>query len=1211
MLHKEVINVDSLRVRVTRKSAEETSEASIITNVEVLIACTKREEFLTYFTQKNITLQTECYTGLLKRGLASYFYHKKFNDQHADTDIGEAIENFLKQKIQACLRPCAKLERLVNNLPPGDSFKRLRHLKKEVNDCKDSLLSIFELQNDPYDSELLIKLRKKLEANFDQFSAQIEVLENSTPTAEELQQLFCSQDGAINGSTSIKSLGSFLSTQLHLMAAYGIDEIYHLTNNRLRQAFVMHPGIKALSDAKAALELRALSAKGAREENSQTPVPGELLDLIDPKELPEEKEDKEKWLSLMPYINQLQDIEEINKMLFLLSSKPDDEFENAPFNWRGSAWLMISSAFEVIFSIIHIMASFISFTLEIGCWVINTVSGSNLGMKRFDHWVTWAHARISFVVTCKNELRESYTQHYLKNGKFLNLLWRNKADTSSLSVDSESEQIRMDTDNILNALLSEYSGHRVAAIFGNRIKEIGKAFYNIGTDFKFLLFVRSTREKRKKVFDDKKRAILKDKKTLSDKLNTLLNRRTLASANRREEKEIREEKTEEYGLWNPGVPWVPNQFSSILDVPGEILSGVADQFIEKMFRHNPGSSTLSFLLSMASFGVLMAPITSEHAKIAWMGSFADLLSKHFTGKAVSEGSLTKLLSVFLQWKILVLTTEIGTELSHGNFEFLRAIFKNLDQTALILVALTSLGSSLEVFEYYPLPTDFHPHLVDPSTHPWLNQYIQTSVDVCTFIPHLINTLGEEAASCSQGTIPLRYLEELILGVKVALIAESALASPKRSKMLDIAKVTDALNTNLSAFHEELKRMKEKGKQAIAITELLALQQIHKPRDPAAQAEYENLINLLVLGLHQENLQKRLASLSDRVHPIATQRSLPLSEYKSDIETASQKLKATLNLVNEMECFGSSGFKDKEDGWYFSDYLSDRFDEYISELDKLGRPTQEEHYLKKRYLASFDNKYCDNSVIGIIKFFSIVPFYPVTILWRGIKYACSGSPSIKNGVIKSFSKDMAMLIQLPIDLLRPIRALARAISYTLRLVLGTAAITFASPALLVLWWGGISSGADVREIINGILDYTTVIKFHRFNGTRWLRAIYAKLSLNCNDSQEKDYLNFWEEAVFKKLDANEKLPVRENSTQLIEEILSAQPKKYCLPRRVLVSTSEAQRAYSVYHSSHLSEAEKITKLHTIFKISVKSEEPTTRQYAKADAAITSPLLPCYH
>ena len=310
MLHKEQMRVGNLQVQMTRKGAE---EQSIITDVAVLVTRQQKEIFLNHFTQKNISLQKDCYTGLLKRGLVNYSHHKKFSDHHPYAQFEEKINTFLEKKIAPCLRPCAKLERLVNNPIEGDCFVRLAHLKKEAIACKDALLDIVSDNSNPH----AIKLQTTLENNFDQFIHQIKLLEENTPTAEELQQLFCSQDGAISGSTSIKSLGSLLGTQLHLIAGYSIDEIYRLTDNRLQQAFIMHPAIKALSDAKASLELRALSAKGAREENSQTPVPRQLLDLIDSPE-EEEKDGEQKWLSLTPYVTQLQEVEEINKMLFLL-----------------------------------------------------------------------------------------------------------------------------------------------------------------------------------------------------------------------------------------------------------------------------------------------------------------------------------------------------------------------------------------------------------------------------------------------------------------------------------------------------------------------------------------------------------------------------------------------------------------------------------------------------------------------------------------------------------------------------------------------------------------------------------------------------------------------------------------------------------------------------------------------------------------------------
>jgi hypothetical protein len=1111
MLRREPQKIYGLQVDVVKINDR-------IVDIKVPADAKKRAEFLKHFKQKNISAENDSYTGLVKRGLTDYYYHKKFT-HHPENKTEDQIQ-LLVENIETCLKHYAKLERYINNPSETKSDDVFEQLNKLENDAKEYFNHVIEKfdGNAPY----LIKLRAELTNNHKQFLDSIKLLQENTPTAEELQQLFCSQDGAIDGSTKIKSLGSYIAKQLHLITGYGIDEVYRITDNRMRQLFFTHPAIKALSDAKAHLELRALATKGAREENSQTPIPKETLDLIDS----ESKDDKaKKWLSLAPYISQFRDVEEVNKMLLVLSS--DRKVENTPVRWKWLLKMFASSVIEIFpISCIHLFLSVCSFIGEGVCWALNIFTSKKpFNMKWLDHLATNLHSKFSLVAKCKNKLRENYTKQYSESKEFLNTLYENPKSRTTSSVDEEGENVEIDPNNTLNSFLSDYSGHRLATTVGNWFRGLGRSIKNMGVEIKFVLLPNSTGTRRTEAFVEKQNALKKEYSTkISDEFKKIyfsskqkdgaVNSTKTGTPKKGEEgkKEKEEEKLES---WTPGKPWVKNEFKSLFDIPGEIASGVADNFIGQMFRRAPGPATLAFIGSLASFTVLMVPTLSANAKSAWMGSLADYLSKNLTGKAVSDGTAAKFMSVFLQWKVSVLGMEVGTELYHGNIEFLRAAFKDLDKSMLILIILMSAGSGLRVFAEHPIPTNFHFHLADPNLHPWLDKYINFAIDTATLLPRTLNQLGEEAHTCSKGKFP--FLEDLLLGAKVGLIAQSMVEKSKRSNELDAIKLMADLSEDITAW----RAMKDKDadKLALQIKESLKKHDILEPIDEDIKNKYDDTIDEIVQIIKQV-VAKDSEKISSATLSPGEEKGGPLKS-ESPLELATSKLKQAIGVVNGMECLRSSGFKSTESAWYFSDYLNDCFEKYITELDKVNLPTDKVRLLKERYLASFDNKYCDNHAATRATFLLGLPFYPLTIAWRFIRYNLSNSNCIKNEVSNSFTRDLTMFVQLLTDVIRSIREFARATSYVLRFIMGIVGVIAASLFWLPLL--PVDAGTRSLAIIKSVLNSTTVISLHRFTPPAQFKAWYAKLARLCNSSQEKEYLSHWENEVLEQLKTNHTLP----------------------------------------------------------------------------------------
>ncbi len=1245
------IRLRNLDLRITK---ENTPLGERVIDIEVKITDKKRSEFLNHFKQKNISWRTNSYTGLVQEGLSNYHYHKKFIEKQAEKK-NDPLTKLMKM-IQACLKPCAQLERLINNPPRSkDCFEQLADLKKAVESCKTALIEIFT-SHEPEGQAINI-----LENNFDQFIKQIEAFEKSPPTALELQQLFCSQDGAINGSLTIQSLGSFLASQLHFITGYGIDEVYRITDqasqttdqvdrttdqvdrttdqagqttdqagqttgkvdrtieNRMTQLIFVHPAIKELSDVKSHLEIRTLSAQGARTENSQIPIPGELLDLIEAlddeeeeqieekeKEQTKEKKEDLKWLSLKPYLNQFKDVEEVNKMLFLLSpDNTDKPFNNPAFNWTWHGLFVLGSVLEVLTSSIHMALSIFSFGVDIFLLgPINKIFGSSFSSERFDNLLTRVHSKLSFATFCKNKLREKYTETYKPDEKkFFDSLWKHTPHNFLFSAHET-----IDTVNELNAYISLYSGHRSARIFRNWVSGVATAILNLGSEFKYT-FTPSKPHYRQLTFREKQKAIAdqynelkslfndEKQKIFGNKVTEALKQNEAEAATEKKESEqvVQKSQAVQKDAWTPGRPWTPNEFSSFLDVPEEILTGLANQFIDKMFRHNPGTATFSFMLSLATFGVLMTP-SSANTKLKYMGYFAEWLSKHFTGKTIAEGSMPKLVSVFLQWKIMVLTSELGVELSHLNVDFLRATFKDLDRMALIIVTLIALGNSLQIFKYYPILTQ---DLIDPSAHPLWDK-------TALLIPHLINSFGEEAAESNQGSFPLRYVEQLTLGFKSILMSQSALEIHPREKVLDIDKIIRRI-LDLAEKREKTEAIKAGAEPETGATEANATAEAtaeaaEATAAVATEAAIEEVATLLDLSDTQApnpDAQRQYEELIQIFENIGFNPLTTLATKEFD-NTVTGDLRQALYVVNQMEGIKGGGFKTIEEAWFFYDYLDEQFDDYIKERDSLGFPISEECFLKERYLANFDNKYCNSSLSGILRFMSIVPLYPLTLTWRLCKYIFSYSPYVKNEVRNSFIKDAAMLIQLPIACLRLLRTAARASSYSLRPLLLTAGILIASPGLLTLCALGCKK--DAREIVSGLIIYTTAIRFHRFSGTGWLKTLQAKLAMHCNMSQEKEYLKFYEDRLQEKLDKNEGL--KSDHSQLTKLVAKKEKQKKSPHKTKFFSSAKSAKLVEqarIISASSLEEKHKATKLRTLFEHSsssvVEKALPRQKQAAK--------------
>ena len=173
-------------------------------------------------------------------------------------------------------------------------------------------------------------------------------------------------------------------------------------------------------------------------------------------------------------------------------------------------------------------------------------------------------------------------------------------------------------------------------------------------------------------------------------------------------------------------------------------------------------------------------------------------------------------------------------------------------------------------------------------------------------------------------------------------------------------------------------------------------------------------------------------------------------------------------------------------------MSHLFDTYNNELQRAGHADLCVN--KKALLNVFYNKYCSQDVSNLLCILSIIPGYPLTLAWRGIKWGLAqvlDKPSLAHQVEKQFNKDAVLALQTPAMMARMLYSLSRPISYVLRPV---AAITILSvTALPFLMYKGLGGEATRKTWFKAIDEWSCKIALHRVNLTSMLKPLYAAVA----------------------------------------------------------------------------------------------------------------------
>lgn len=1029
---------ESYQVRVTTDI-----ERHVVLDIEVLVNEEKRSDFFKNFDRKGVDYSNSCYTYLLQNQLAK-FQEKRLRtqdkdnikDQQKEIQIDEAML-FLRDVSESF----AGLEALINNSRVADPFGDLEKLRNCLKIFSDDLFEKINFRMPKNENAPLAlwlnALIKKLESSLEKFQDRIDELEDRTPTPDEIRELFGVQDEHY-GEVSI---GSFICEQLTEITSFGMEMIYSITNNRFVQLFNMHPALKALSDAKADLEKKGQSLYGARYNNSRSAVPLEMLTSLTSKQ----PVAPQKWLSLRPYIKRLDNLEKVENALCFFSGREND---GTPVGIHGVYKILtfLASIPEIAVTVLHLGVSLVTAFIPVASWRHNV-----------SRWASQAHHKISPIRYCKELINTQYKYISGKNNDVIN-------------------HIKGKSISFFNRFVTEYaSADRIFKWVKKSVYKFGSNLRNIfiyDAGYLIELLAKDHKKLQQDVIKKMELKIAEKDLELREKI-----REKLEKMNAKLEQSVADSKTEasdsegehfmsadshpseekvklEYERWANIINWQPNEYNSILDFADEILVGLSDVVIDPMFRKSPGLATIFFALSVASLGVTLLP-ASASANLGLVGNILQAIpawfSKTFTGTPLSEGLSTKVIASFLQWKAGFFISEAALEAMHGDFEFLDSIFGESEKITLALMVLVSVGVTLKFIPLLPKTVTIGGHAI-PNP-----------------ITSAINFFALEAKHCAGGVIPLNGIEYAFLGLKSMLLIYSLVSG---SHSLPIKPL------NIEALVDDLKKSDLLKKEGSEEQHQLLITVFAKHGFTERENETNSIfVTLLedIKNLKAGNMQALAANDDAPFSPVL---AAGAPEVKP---TPYQKLQQTMDFVNRIENHGMR-FPSKFQAKRYYDYLDGVFEDYNKSLRDKGRHDKQVN--KAEFLNVFFNKHCYSGSSTLVKVISIVPLYPLTVFWRGIKYFCATktetfkSPAVAHQVSKSFHKEGTFILQTVAILSRVFHAFGRAVGEVFQVGFHKVNLTTIFRGTYSRWTREAGTLSDLPTQINRINEHLSQGEFKK-------------------------------------------------------------------------------------------------------------------------------------
>lgn len=1016
-----------------------------VVDIQIQASAAERHKFLLNFEEKSRHFSTACSTYIVQSELTKF--RRKYGTQNNN------IQKLLDE-VQVISEKFAKLEALINQVDQSDHAKNLNELKILTHEIHEYLYgTTFTL--------ISTHTRTAMRESLDQFIKNIEALEKKTPTNHELRKLFSAQDR----STKIHSLGSLIIEQYQILLSGAILQVYAYTDNRFTQLFYMNPALKTLSDAKSLIELKG-SLYGTRYNNTHAPVPETMLEILSPFKPTENSattstQNELPWLSLRPYMDAPGDIQELDKILCHFSQRSSTA--HTKINWYFGPLSLLASTLEFILAIpLRAAVSALSFAASCVGRIIRIATFGYLGYstEKFDNKIAGIHHKYSLVRYVKNRAAQKFKRHNMEG---------------EISYEHQVilDECQKHTRSLYNVIFTHYlSGDALAKIVETTLRRIASSITHPVFESTYILSTSSA--KRKENYDKISARTAAD---MEKAFQHSFTQETDAAAGPLQESATIE--TNQLGAvitdptirakipknsaekeWPTIAKFHANTYSSPIDFFDEIAHGLSDLVVDPMFRKSPGAATLFFMLSQASWAVLLAP--SLAASLGPAGKVLFTLpawfSKHFTGAPVNETFVTKMVGVFLEWKGLFFTTELMLEAANGDFDFIEQLFGSSEKIVLGAVMLISLGYGMQ----------FIPEINSSAAG-------------------ILNFFSNEARHCAHATLPFSGIEYAFLGLKFSLLVHSLLSGTTTHP------VEAAINCK--AINEALKSENIFSQNLNAADVQQKIRGIFDQFAPADldQNTKERSVQCLIRFAKRLKASSMTEVLEENAPSLTQTAPRPRSpELDAQLSPEYLQLQNAIEIVQQMEMVGTN-FKSRKEALLFFDALSDRFDTYNNTLKAKGR--FDKVIDKSEILHNFYNKHCYHGSNNLVRILSTIPLYPLTYAWRKLKSSLASthyfhSPSIQHQVEKSFAKDKALAMQVLAFTSRVGHTIGRAYSYAFR-VIAFVAIT-AATGTIILWKDSFRKAF-----------YKTLAKIslHHSDLTEWVRPKYAEYARKADTSAD--------------------------------------------------------------------------------------------------------------
>lgn len=522
-----------------------------------------------------------------------------------------------------------------------DLLTELKALKGELHPFIIQKEAICDLD---YTVSQLHAIASQLITDIELFEIKIQALKDNVPTRSQVKQLMSIQDQDKN----MPSLGTFVAEQLIKVASMGIKIAYHLSDNRIKDMIHVPPLVKALSDAKKMLELKARSLDGAEYNDAYSAMPLSVEAVIASRE-----PSASVSFSLKPYLSSW-NVSELDKLACLISNTSLDD-RQTPAMWFDVLKLAASLLELALVMSIRLPVTFVLVCFDLVGRILSLDTDTKW-TDSIDQTISDLHEQLSPVIAAKHLWNTRYKRNNL-GGDHQQLLNTIKNESSHFHI-----------------IAKEYTASKIVSFLVASLKMAYQNIKQIPQDIRYLF----STAKAQIVFDD---VLNRYQQSTVPTVSTLCSETILLP---------------QYSSTNHIV--------SPFEVPREVVYAITDGMIDPFFRKSPATSTLFFALSATTFGTYLLPaalFAGIKSAVLGLQLPTNLLSKAFTGRLMVEGMQDASVACFLEWQALALLTELGIEIYEDDLDVLAQMFQEPEKISMALVSLVAIGMGLQFIPTVP------------------------------------------------------------------------------------------------------------------------------------------------------------------------------------------------------------------------------------------------------------------------------------------------------------------------------------------------------------------------------------------------------------------------------------------------------------------------------------------------------------------------------